>query len=89
MKHWMFNCNIISQYVSEAMDKETTFTRQVGIKFHLMMRRYCARYERQLNILRKTIRTSSARIFDQEPLTMSKEKKQIIERLLSEQQKQD
>ncbi len=86
MKHLLFNCNKVSQYVSEALDEETTFPRRAGIKFHLMMCRYCARYEEQLATLRKTIRTAAVEGVKQKPLTMSEKKKESIQKMIAEQQ---
>ena len=56
MRHWMFNCNEVSQKVSESMDRVLPFHQQMMIRFHLQMCKYCARFRNQLLMIRKAIR---------------------------------
>ena len=53
MNHWMFRCNDVTQKVSMAMDMALPLHQRAAIRFHLMMCRYCARFDRQLKMLRK------------------------------------
>jgi hypothetical protein len=53
----MFNCNEVSQKVSESMDRVLPFHQQIMIRFHLLMCKYCARFRDQLLLIRKAIRT--------------------------------
>jgi hypothetical protein len=57
MGHWMFNCNEVSQKVSESMDRVLPFHQQMMIRFHLQMCKYCTRFRDQLLLIRKAIRT--------------------------------
>jgi hypothetical protein len=57
MGHWMFNCNEVSQKVSESMDRVLPFHQQMMIRIHLQMCKYCARFSDQLLLIRKAIRT--------------------------------
>jgi len=57
MGHWMFNCNEVSQKVSESMDRVLPFHQHIMIRFHLLMCKYCARFRDQLLLIRKAIRT--------------------------------
>jgi hypothetical protein len=57
MKHWMFNCNEVSQKVSESMDRVLPFHQQMMIRSHLLMCKYCARFRDQLLLIRKAIRS--------------------------------
>ena len=57
MGHWMFNCNEVSQKVSESMDRVLPFHQQMMIRFHLLFCKYCARFRDQLLLIRKAIRT--------------------------------
>ncbi|MCP4337641.1 MAG: zf-HC2 domain-containing protein [Desulfobulbaceae bacterium] len=41
--------------VSESMDRELSFTKKMGVRFHLMMCRYCARFGYQLTRIREMI----------------------------------
>ena len=56
MNYWLFSCSDISRLVSDAMDRKLPFHRRLGIRFHLLMCRYCARYRKQLFQLRRLIR---------------------------------
>jgi len=56
MSHWMFNCKDISQRVSESMDRTLPLHHRIMIKMHLMMCKYCARFNRQLKTLRYACR---------------------------------
>jgi len=57
MKMWIFNCKEVSQLVSQSMDRELSFTKRMGVRFHLMMCRYCARFGQQLKRIRELIRS--------------------------------
>jgi hypothetical protein len=53
----MFNCNEVSQKVSESMDRVLPFHQLMMIRFHLLFCKYCARFRDQLLLIRKAIRT--------------------------------
>jgi len=53
MNHWMFRCKDVSQKVSLAMDAPLPWHQRLAVAVHLMMCRYCARFRRQLLLLRK------------------------------------
>ena len=53
MNHWMFRCKDVSQKVSLSMDMALPLHQRTAIRFHLMMCRYCARFSRQLKLLRR------------------------------------
>jgi hypothetical protein len=57
MKHWMFNCKAVTQIVSESMDRVLPIHHRVLIRMHLMMCKYCARFNRQLLIIREVCRS--------------------------------
>ena len=56
MSHWMFNCKDVSQRVSESMDRSLPLYQRILIKMHLMMCKYCSRFQNQLLILRHACR---------------------------------
>lgn len=56
MSHWMMDCREISQMVSEAMDRKLPLYQRMGIQVHVLMCRYCYRFQKQLLFLRKVIR---------------------------------
>ena len=56
MKHWMFRCSDVSQKVSRSLDVSLPFHHRLAVRMHLLMCRYCARFRRQLIMLRKMSR---------------------------------
>jgi predicted anti-sigma-YlaC factor YlaD len=57
MKHWMFNCKAVTQIVSESMDRVPPIHHRVLIRMHLLMCKYCARFSRQLLLIREVCRS--------------------------------
>jgi len=56
MNYWMFSCHEVSRKISQSMDARLTLLQRMGIRIHLMMCRYCARFRRQLTLLRTICR---------------------------------
>ena len=56
MEHWMFNCKEVSHKVSESLDHQLPMLERMMIRVHLVMCRYCARFHRQLLLLRSMAR---------------------------------
>lgn len=85
MKHWMFRCQEVSQKVSASMDAALPLHHRMAIRFHLMMCRYCARFRRQLILLRKICRHVDAEPADEQATARlsSEAKARIKERLRS------
>jgi len=54
--HWMFKCSEVSRMVSESLDRRLPLVQRMGLRVHLLMCRFCARYRKQLLILRNSIR---------------------------------
>ncbi len=80
MKHWLLNCSDVSRLVSQSMDERLPLHRRAGIKFHLMMCRYCVRYARQLQLMRQKIYAWSS----EPPITpMSEDRKAALREMLS------
>ncbi len=52
LNHWMFRCKDISMKVSRAMDVPLPFPERLAVEVHMLMCRYCARFRRQLRLLR-------------------------------------
>jgi len=57
MKHWMFNCKEVSQVVSESMDRGLPIHHRIFVHMHLLMCKYCARFRRQLLLIREVCRS--------------------------------
>ena len=56
----MLSCKDVTQLISESMDHSLPFGKRVGVRLHLLICRFCARYERQLLLIRETVRRLAA-----------------------------
>jgi hypothetical protein len=52
----MFHCSEVSQKLSQVLDMHLPPHHRMAIRIHLMMCRYCARFRRQLLLIRKMCR---------------------------------
>ncbi len=52
----MLSCRDVTQLLSESMDTSLPIGKRIGVRFHLLMCKFCARYERQLLLIRDTVR---------------------------------
>ena len=57
MKHWMLCCKDVSQKFSESLDLKLPLHERMLIRMHQLMCRYCARFRRQLLLLRQLSRS--------------------------------
>jgi len=56
----MLSCKDVTRLLSESMDRSLPLGRRIGVRFHLLICRFCARYERQLLLIRETVRRLTA-----------------------------
>ena len=56
----MLSCKDVTRLLSEAMDASLPIGKRIGVRFHLLLCRFCARYERQLLLIRETARRLAA-----------------------------
>jgi hypothetical protein len=52
----MLSCRDVTQLISESMDTSLPIGKRLGVRVHLLMCKFCARYERQLLLIRETVR---------------------------------
>ncbi|MFO7713838.1 zf-HC2 domain-containing protein [Desulfosarcina sp.] len=85
MKLWMLRCQDVSQKVSQSMDASLPLSHRLAVRMHLMMCRYCARFQRQLVMLRQLSRAEDPyRASDKTPENLSETtKRRIKEKLRS------
>jgi len=57
MSHWMFNCKEVSRLISESMDHNLPLSQRMLIWMHLLTCKYCARFRRQIIMLREVCRS--------------------------------
>jgi len=56
---WVFNCKEVTEKISLSLDKKLSFSQTMGIKFHLMMCKLCARYHNQVFIIHELTKLQS------------------------------
>jgi hypothetical protein len=56
----MLSCKDVTQLLSESMDHSLPIGKRIGMRLHLLMCKFCARYERQLLLIRETVRRIAA-----------------------------
>jgi len=52
----MLSCKDVTQLISESMDRPLPLRKRIGMRLHLLMCKFCSRYERQLLLIRETVR---------------------------------
>jgi hypothetical protein len=52
----MLSCKDVTQLISESMDHSLPLGKRIGVRIHLLMCRFCTRYERQLLLIREAVR---------------------------------
>lgn len=56
----MLNCKDVTLLISRSMDASLPVGKRIGVRIHLLMCRFCARYERHLLQIRDTLRRLAA-----------------------------
>jgi hypothetical protein len=52
----MRSCKDITRLVSEGLDRQLSLGQRIGLRLHLFMCRFCARFRRHMLFLRRAIR---------------------------------
>jgi hypothetical protein len=52
----MLSCKDVTLLISESMDTSLPVGQRIGMRLHLLMCKFCSRYERQLLLIRETVR---------------------------------
>lgn len=52
----MLSCKDVTRLLSESMDHSLPLGKRIGVRLHLLICKFCARYERQLLLIRETVR---------------------------------
>ncbi|MBW7995911.1 MAG: zf-HC2 domain-containing protein [Candidatus Glassbacteria bacterium] len=58
------DCEEASRRVSAAMDARLSLSQRAGVRLHLMVCKFCSRYEKQLHLIRNAVRSDSAELED-------------------------
>ena len=51
----MLSCKGVTRLLSESMDHSLPLGKRVGVRLHLLICKFCARYKRQLLLIRETV----------------------------------
>ncbi|UCD46633.1 MAG: zf-HC2 domain-containing protein [Deltaproteobacteria bacterium] len=52
----MLSCRDVTQLISRSMDTSLPLGKRIGVRIHLLMCKFCERYEKQLLLIRETLR---------------------------------
>jgi hypothetical protein len=52
----MLSCKDVTPLISRSMDTSLPVGKRIGVRIHLLICRFCARYEKQLLLIRETVR---------------------------------
>ncbi len=55
MNHWMFNCKEVTKIISASLDRKLPLHQRIGVRIHLLMCKFCARYKKQIYSLRSIL----------------------------------
>jgi hypothetical protein len=50
----MLSCKDVTKLLSESMDRSLPLGKRIGVRLHLLICNFCARYKRQLLLIRET-----------------------------------
>jgi hypothetical protein len=52
----MLNCKDVTRLISESMDRSLPLGKRIAVRFHLLICKFCVRYEKQLLQIREMTR---------------------------------
>ena len=84
----MLSCKDVTRLISESMDRSLPLGKRIGVRVHLLICKFCERYERQLHQIRETARNLVAteeRPGEPYGETLSEKARERIRRSLQEQ----
>jgi hypothetical protein len=81
----MLSCKDTTRLVSESMDRTLPLGKSLAVRFHLLFCKLCARYERQLFMMREALKRAGAEEDPSGPddVILSPEAKERIKKALS------
>lgn len=53
---WLKNCKETSELVTQSLDRGLKWRERLGMRLHLMICRNCARFEKQMHLIRAWLR---------------------------------
>jgi len=83
----MLSCKDVTRLISESMDRSLPLRKRIGVQVHLLICKFCSRYERQLILIRETVRRLAGTVdASREPSgeTLSEDARERIEKSLQQ-----
>ena len=62
----MLSCQEVTRLISESFDHPLPFRRQIGMRLHLLICKYCDRFRRQVLFIQDSIRRSAVQLESQD-----------------------
>jgi hypothetical protein len=78
----MLNCKQTSQLVSQSLDRRLTWKERLAVRLHLLICKYCARFNRQLLAMRAGLQRHSQAIEDDSNIQLPADAKARIAKVL-------
>jgi len=74
----MLNCKQVSQLVSQSLDRRLTWKERMAVRMHLIICKYCKRFEQQLHAMRKAIKRMATEVEQDDTIQMPSDVKARI-----------
>lgn len=71
-------CKQASELISQSLDQPLTWSSRIQLKFHLLICKYCARFNQQMHAMKLALNTLRSAIEDDESITLSVSAKKKI-----------
>jgi hypothetical protein len=78
----LLNCKQTSQLVSQSLDRRLTWKERLAVRLHLLICKYCARFNRQLLAMRAGLKRASQAIEDDTNIQLPSDAKARIAKAL-------
>jgi predicted anti-sigma-YlaC factor YlaD len=73
------SCDEVSRLTSKAMDEKLSLREKIGVRFHLMMCKWCRNFHKQMHLLREVIHKGSNNPPESKKSSLSPEAHQRME----------
>ena len=76
-------CRQASRLQSDALDKPVSLSRRIGLRFHLLLCKWCRRYGKQIRFLRDAVHDHPDELTEAAPRRLSPEARERLKRSLN------
>src|SRR6185369_2786140 len=78
----MPTCREVTRLQSDALDRNLPFSKRVGLRFHLLVCRWCRRYGKQIRFLREAMHDHPEELCEASSQGLSSEARERLKRAL-------